>query len=187
MARKTKQDWLREGLHTLAEQGATALKIDTLTARMGMTKGSFYHHFANFHDYKISLLEWIEQEGTLRIIAITEEEGTPIEKFDRLLHLTTDEPNGLEVAVRAWALQDDIAWDYQERIDQQRLAYVDQLCQELLSNTAQAHRIAKLLYSVYIGCMHTIPPIKDAEMLALFTELKQAFKFFGDHDEYSAG
>ena len=176
MARKTKQDWLKEGLHILADQGATALKLDTLSARLGVTKGSFYHHFDNFHAFKTSLLDWVEQAGTLRIIEMTEQGGTPLEKFDRLLHATSDEPAGTEVAVRAWALQDKVACAYQARIDAQRLAYVEALCLEFAIAPVQAHIMAQMLYAMYVGCGQMLPPIAGKEMIRLFDAFRDAFQ-----------
>ncbi|MBV7336151.1 TetR/AcrR family transcriptional regulator [Chloroflexi bacterium TSY] len=176
MVRKTKQDWLEEGVKILAKQGAPALKIDRLTTQMKVTKGSFYHHFKNVQEYKIALLEWIERQGTLRIIELTEQAGSPIEKFNHLLHITTDEPLGLEVAIRAWALQDTVARDYQQRIDEQRLVYVERLFLEMGSESAQAHQIAQMIYAMYIGCTHMLPPIEGTPMIQLFEEFRRAFQ-----------
>jgi AcrR family transcriptional regulator len=36
----------------LEESGAEALKVESLTNRLGVTKGSFYLHFANYQDFK---------------------------------------------------------------------------------------------------------------------------------------
>ena len=33
------------GLTLLAEEGLSGIKVDRLCARMGVTKGSFFHHF----------------------------------------------------------------------------------------------------------------------------------------------
>lgn len=178
MARKTKIDWLEEGLQILGEEGAMALKIETLTSRMGVTKGSFYHHFENFLAYKISLLDWAEQRGTLRTIALTEEAGTAAEKFDRIVQVSADEDSRIDVALRAWALQDPLVADYQERADRQRLAYIESLCLELISDVEQAHVTAQMLYALYVGMTQIIPPIQDQEMIKIFGVFKAAFKPF---------
>ncbi|MEV0081899.1 TetR/AcrR family transcriptional regulator [Saccharopolyspora sp. NPDC050642] len=43
-----KQDWLDAGLEILADQGVPALTIDRLATKLGLTKGSFYHHFGGW-------------------------------------------------------------------------------------------------------------------------------------------
>ena len=40
-------DWISQGLKALAESGFTALKADPLAKAMGVSRGSFYWHFAD--------------------------------------------------------------------------------------------------------------------------------------------
>ena len=50
--------WVREGLTVLAEMGPDGLTIDELCRRLNLTKGSFYHHYANRSMYIKALLEF---------------------------------------------------------------------------------------------------------------------------------
>lgn len=43
--RLTKEKWLEAALSLLEERGPTQLNIDSLTSSLGVTTGSFYHHF----------------------------------------------------------------------------------------------------------------------------------------------
>jgi len=65
MALITRRRWLQEGLALLEESGAEALTIESLTSRLGVTKGSFYHHFTNYQDFQESLLVYWEEAGTV--------------------------------------------------------------------------------------------------------------------------
>ncbi len=40
-------DWVQEGFRVLAEDGVKALTLGQLCTRLGVTKGSFYWHFAD--------------------------------------------------------------------------------------------------------------------------------------------
>ena len=40
-------DWISQGLKALAKSGFTALKADPLAKAMGVSRGSFYWHFAD--------------------------------------------------------------------------------------------------------------------------------------------
>jgi hypothetical protein len=42
------QDWLDQGLKTLAKSGFTALKAEPLAKAMGVSRGSFYWHFRRY-------------------------------------------------------------------------------------------------------------------------------------------
>ena len=67
--RSTPDEWLQAGFALLAEDGFTALKIDTLSTRLGMTKGSFYWHFADMAAYKAALVsawaQWRDDDHRL--------------------------------------------------------------------------------------------------------------------------
>src|ERR1700738_4783190 len=121
MAVTVRRDWLEEGLAILEDLGAEALTIETLTNRLSVTKGSFYHHFKSYKGFKEQLLTFYEEQRTLQIIRMAERETSPQARLERIMRATL-QPSYLEVAIRAWALQDVLVRDYQRRIDQRRLA-----------------------------------------------------------------
>jgi AcrR family transcriptional regulator len=175
MTQKTKQDWLVAGVHLLAELGGRGVKIDRLTKRLGVTKGSFYHHFRNHEEYKISLLDFIEAQGTLQIIERTEAETEPTAKLTKLLSITvTDSPN-LEIAFRAWALQDETVREYLERIDGRRIAYIQQLGREITGDEAQANIMGQMFYAMYVGAHHILPPLMGANLVTLYNECTRLY------------
>lgn len=170
MARKTQRDWLEAGWHLLAEQGIAALTIERLTERLGITKGSFYHHFAGLPDYRTALLAFLEQEETLQVIQVTEQAATPAAKLRRLLDLVVRYPPDSEIALRAWALQDEEARGVQARIDARRVEYLHTLCAPLAPTEAQALRMARLAYVILIGSGHLQPPLSSEALRELFDE-----------------
>lgn len=179
MGRKNKRDWLTEALRILAEVGAQALTIDLLTERLGVTKGSFYHHFGSFGGFKEALLDFFEAEGTLQIIHLTEQEATPQEKLQRLLDITASFPTEVEVAVRAWALQDAMVRACQQRIDSRRMDYLRELFFDLTGDQTLAAQRAQLLYVIYIGSQQVMPPIHGEDLIRHYAELTQVFTFKG--------
>ena len=169
MAVTTRHDWLEEGMAVLEELGTEALTIETLTNRLGITKGSFYHHFKNYQDFKEQLLIFYEEERTLQIIRLAERETSPRAKLERIMQATL-RPSQLEVAMRAWALQDGLVRDHQLRIDQRRLSYLEELIYALIGDHAHATRMARLFYSIYIGSQHILPPFQGADLAHLYQE-----------------
>jgi AcrR family transcriptional regulator len=172
MTRLSKQDWLEQSLLILAEVGASELTIDKLTQKLGVTKGSFYHHFKGYQDFKIALLEMFEEKGTLNVIRITEEASTPENKLQRLLETTTGYPENLELQIRAWALQDNDVRKYQERIDRQRMEYLKDLYLAITGDEHKSMTAAKILYTVYIGSQQMIPPIREQELADLYSMIQ---------------
>lgn len=164
---------MQEGIVVLAELGAPSLRIDRLAERLGMTKGSFYHHFEGLAGYRRDLLAYIEEQSTLRYIANVETvEGLdPRAKLERLMNLVLedtkrDEP--LEIALRAWAMQDEEVREAQRRTDAIRIDYLRDLCKQLGCSARQALDMARVLYLLLIGAGHVIPPLSPPELRRLW-------------------
>jgi len=69
----------------------------------------------------------------------------------------TLKPSHFEMAIRTYALQDAFVGGYQQRIDQQRLAYFKERAYAQSSDCLHAIQMAKVFYSIYIGRQHIIP------------------------------
>ncbi|MUM17145.1 TetR/AcrR family transcriptional regulator [Mycobacterium sp. CBMA271] len=54
--RLSAEDWLHAGFDILAAEGLRELKIETLSTRLGVTKGSFYWHFSDIEAYRSALI-----------------------------------------------------------------------------------------------------------------------------------
>jgi AcrR family transcriptional regulator len=173
-----KQDWLMAGINILIENGVNALTIEALTIRLGVTKGSFYHHFKNYQDFKAALLDYYEERGTLQIIEMVETKRSPAEKLAELMDLTMSGPPEIEVIVRAWALQDKFVQTYQQRIDTERIDYLQKLCSELAKSETQAIVMAQMIYAVYIGSQNIVPPISNENLKQIYDEIRRVF--FGE-------
>ena len=185
MARKTKEDWLRTGVTALIEAGPDGLTVDGLCRRLDVTKGSFYHHFDGYDDFKMRLLAYFEQEGTLNIIDVVEETAdTPQARLHRLLDIIVRHSRELEhnpeVVVRAWARQDEAAAAVQTRVDRRRIAYVESLCQQLVGDAETAKRMAQLLYAILVGCEQLQPPVQGDGLRALFDEYLRFYQVGAD-------
>jgi AcrR family transcriptional regulator len=175
MASKTKQDWIEEGLNIVAENGINGLTVELLTNRLNMTKGSFYHHFKNFQDFKEALLTYFEEKGTIEIISLVEEAPTPLEKIKKLLQVAPGGPVGLEFAIRVWSIQDPLAQVYQERTDFRRLSYLQELCQKLIPETEKADTLAHLLYAAFVGSQQIRPPLSIKKTNKVFQEILRLY------------
>jgi AcrR family transcriptional regulator len=150
--------WLNSGLEALAVEGPGGLKIDRLVRRVGLTKGSFFHHFAGAAAYKTALLERLEADAT----AALEEASAnrPIPEPHQILEDLTErigQPGSglwrpeLEIALRAWSFTDDEVRQTQSRIDRQRLAALEAIWQRLEPDQQQARIRALLPYLLAVG------------------------------------
>lgn len=163
------RDWLDAGLTVLADDGAPALTIDRLSGLLGLSKGSFYHHFNGMSGYTTALLAHFESEHTARFIdAVEREPLPPPAKLRRLLDLVLADDEGpeLEVAVRAWAVQNPQVGEVQRRVDRTRVDYLCGLLQDIGSDDAEL--LGELMYLVLIGAGHVLPAVPPERLRRLY-------------------
>src|SRR6267378_5992400 len=92
------KDWLDLGLKVLAESGFTALKADPLAKAMGVSRGSFYWHFADLGAFHAAVLKRWREIAAEQIIADVEADSD--EPLKALLRRTFGARLDLERAVR---------------------------------------------------------------------------------------
>lgn len=164
---ETKLAWLDEGLALIGDQGAGALRIDRVAVRLGLSKGSFYHHFAGLSAYRLALLDHYERRYTTRYIEATTsraDSGSRRAQLVNLVFTAPDPGDHLDVAIRAWATQDDDAREAIRRIDRIRLDYL----LDLFAGTPDAELRALCMYLLLIGARHLIPPLSEPETRRLY-------------------
>ncbi|WP_350348438.1 TetR/AcrR family transcriptional regulator [Agromyces sp. G08B096] len=163
----TKDDWLDEGLRVLAAEGAPGVRTDRIAARLGLTKGSFHHHFRGAADYRRALLDRYAVR-TLEALEDAVGEASalpPLEAFAALRDragAVLDQP--LETAVRAWAFQDDDARATQARVDTARLEALTELWSRLVDDPESARTAALLPHLVIVGAAMTLPSVGREEL-----------------------
>ena len=169
-----RERWLDAGLDALAEEGASGLKIDRLTRRLGVTKGSFFHHFASAAAYQTALLAHLEAKAAAQVEAREGELETadPGQVLRRITAAVGDTTYGLwradlEVALRAWSFTDPEVRGAQDRIDRRRLAMLEAIWRRMEPDAERARVSARLPFLILVGAsMSAIDP----------DELKQVYE-----------
>ncbi|MCP4895353.1 MAG: TetR/AcrR family transcriptional regulator [bacterium] len=171
--RLTKEAWLDQGLMLLAEQGAASLTIDRLTESLGVTKGSFYHHFHGREEFSMALLAHWEKTLTGELIEATRDTEDFDERNKRLSKLGVKhfEPK-LEVSVRAWALREPMARTFQDRVDRQRLDYLQELFRLITDREDLAKDLALIRYSFFVGAQQISPSLTRKQYARLLQVLQ---------------
>ena len=171
-----RERWLDEGLRVLADEGAAGVRIDRIAARLGLSKGSFHHHFAGADGYKHDLLAHYESlsVGALAAaIAGVGEDATARDVLEVLTGLIRPDGPGLyrpelDVAVRAWSTSDPDVRAVQQRIDTTRLAALEQVWQHAVPDPAEARVAALLPYLLAVGAAVVVPPVAADDLRRLY-------------------
>ena len=173
--RITRTRWLDEGLAVLADEGPAGLRIDRLAARLGVTKGSFHHHFAGAGGFKTALLARYEERTTSAITeAIAERSGEGTRAtLAWLTELATAEPSvvrhsRLDAAFRAWAHTDPEVREAQARIDIATIAALQAAWRPVVGSDAEARTAALVPYLVSLGAQAAVPAVAGDDLRAVF-------------------
>ncbi len=165
------QDWLDQGLRTLTSQGFTALKAEPLAKAMGVSRGSFYWHFADIGAFHAAVLKHWREVAAEAIIAHVEAASAGADPLIVLLQRVYSEKLALERAVRSWAAFDASARAAVQAIDRRRLDYVEGLVRAkgVASDLAQTR--AQILYWAFLGYALSDKPISKIQREAVIAEL----------------
>lgn len=167
-----RERWLDEGLRVLSELGINGVRIDRLADRLGLTKGSFYHHFPGMAGYRLALLDHFERTYTTRYIDLVEQAELPDarDKLWALIEAVSAElsDDNLEVAIRGWAAKDDDARATLERVDQTRIEYLAGLLLAMHPERDDSLLLSHILYLTLIGARHVVPPLPVKEIRRMY-------------------
>ena len=167
----TAKDWLDQGLKTLADQGFTALKAEPLSRAMGVSRGSFYWHFADIAAYHAAILSHWRDVAAEQIIANVEAGAKHDNPLALLLRRVFGERLTLERAVRTWASVDAKARAAVQAIDRRRLGYVENLLMQSGLPADKARARAQILYWAFLGFALSDQPLPKARQQAVLDEL----------------
>jgi len=164
-------DWLDQGLKTLAERGFTALKAEPLAKSMGVSRGSFYWHFADIGAFHAAILQHWRDVAAEQIIANLEAASGHDDPLRLLLRGAFGGRLSLENAVRTWATVDPGAKSAVQAIDRRRLSYVEGLLREGGLAPGVAHARAQILYWAFVGYAVSDRPLPRAQQAVVLDEL----------------
>lgn len=157
-ARLTRSDWVLAGFRALLAAGPDAIRVEALARDLRATKGSFYWHFKDLADLRLSMLAaWEALASTQITEALRHSPLSPRDRVlslaDRVATLPAAEEGGLalEPAIRDWGRVDPMARAVLERVDSRRIADLSDFLGEAGLPYLQAATAAVRFYAAVIG------------------------------------
>ena len=150
----TVDTWTHAALAALRHGGPAAIRVETIARTLGVSKGSFYWHFADRKALvEAAIGEW-EAQSTAAIIAASERGATADDRLRRLLKTVSTtfdraQPPG-ELLLYLHAEQEGVRASV-ERVVARRLDYVTDLLVDLGVDRREARRRAALALTVTVG------------------------------------
>jgi AcrR family transcriptional regulator len=167
----TAKDWLDQGLKVLASRGFTALKAEPLAKAMGVSRGSFYWHFADIGAFHAAILTHWRDVAAEQVIANLEASSKSKNPLALLLGWAFGGKPALENAVRTWAAIDPKARAAVQAIDRRRLSYVESMLKASGLSDDAARARAQILYWAFLGYALSDKPLPPAGQKAVLDEL----------------
>lgn len=164
--RLDKSDWLRAARLALLHRGVDGVRVEPLARDLGVTKGSFYWHFADRAELLEALLSEWEAEESLLSDAQDENPQLALRRIlDEVRRRTLASERGewpSDVAIFAWAAVDPAIAKRVNRAEEERMA--------LLRRLAERPEVADFTYYAYQGFLlrrRRLPKAaKDFEIIA---------------------
>lgn len=147
--RLSSRDWVNAGLLALAGAGFPALRAAPLAARLGVSRGSFYWHFADVEAFHAAILERWGRIAFETVVSAVE--SRPEDRLRSLIFQAFRADPKLERAIRAWATADAAAAAAVAAVDRRRLDYLARLLAEAGLDRQSAALRARIVNWAYLG------------------------------------
>jgi AcrR family transcriptional regulator len=161
--RLKREDWLQAAFNAVVDGGVDKLKILTLAETLGVTRGSFYWHFADHAELLQATLQgWKDQEiqRLLRIEGLQTQD--PLADMHMLLEEALahsgDELENMrfELAVRGLGRRDASVAALLVEVDQARTQLFVKHFSRLFHDPHKATDLAALFYLTIVGCFQAL-------------------------------
>lgn len=173
MERLNAGDYYREAFEILGEFGSESLTIASLCERLGITKGSFYHHFGSMPGFVSGLLDFWASEHSDRLIAISKSQPDPTLRIAALIDIAVSLPHASEAAVRAWGRSNGDVAEVTLRVDRRRERHLTDAVVALGVQRSSAKLLARIALSLLIGTQQREQPVDLKRLRAMFEEFNK--------------
>jgi AcrR family transcriptional regulator len=148
-------DWAAVALDAIAQEGVEAVAVEPLARRLGVTKGSFYWHFANREALLMAALALWEKQETEEIFARVRREPDPRARIAKLFAAVHagERAARLYQALSAATKKDPRIAPVVRRVSERGLQFLTDCYQALGLSPHDANQWATMAYSFYLGTL----------------------------------
>jgi AcrR family transcriptional regulator len=156
------EHWAEAALDAMASGGLEAVAVEPLARRLGVTKGSFYWHFANRDALVHAALQLWEKRETEDAIVGVEEEPDPYERIVKLFKRGNSSHLAGRLYLALAASSDDPAvGQVVKRVSARRLSYLHKCYLALGLSERDARLWSTFAYATFIGNQQVHRDIQD--------------------------
>ncbi|MFI8977379.1 TetR/AcrR family transcriptional regulator [Nocardia asteroides] len=151
--RTPRQAWIDAGLTILASSGPEAIRVETLAATLGVTRGGFYRQFTSRQELLEAVLDAWEHRSVDEVRQhLDAETGDAKSKIRRAGAMTLSrELLPIDLAVREWARRDPAVAARLKRVDNTRMDYLRELFATLYDDPHEVEARSMLAFALLIA------------------------------------
>tara|TARA_R110002073_G_scaffold921_9_gene6695 strand:+ start:15945 stop:16478 length:534 start_codon:yes stop_codon:yes gene_type:complete len=164
MATLVPEDWFFAARKLLVAKGPQNVNMRELSKLLGVSTGSFYHHFSNRGDFVVRLLAHWGEETERAVNDVPSTKGNSLDEINKNIDHLLD--HRLESALRAWGVFDPSVAAQITRVDDKRRRSIAKLYETRLSKR-DARNLADLHLCAFAGAQF------------MFSEQPKELKRFG--------
>ena len=147
----SQENWLVAALDVLSKDGIEKVKVEPLAVYLGVTKGSFYWHFKNREALFTQMVDyWAAVQNDI-IDHLGESALEPKQRLWNVLQFIGRKDSRHDVAIRAWARNNNYAAQAITAIDGRRLTFCEKLFEQMGFADDEIKLRARLVYYYQVG------------------------------------
>ena len=168
-----KAQWLSAGLEALRKGGVGSVRVERLAGEVGITKGSFYHHFRDRGALLDAVIEYWSREMTdAEFERIQTLRGGLAARLVALAQDVLEKGMGrYDPAIRAWARGDRKVAAAVAQVDRRRIKALAGFFEEGGFTPAEARTRARTFYTFVLGEPQVRAPAREAGELEKMVEI----------------
>lgn len=161
--RLDRERWVRAGLAALEQGGTAAVSAAAIAKSLGVTRGSFYWHFASRDELLSAVLELWEREHSDAVLDALEAVPDPRERLRLLFDAATSKPPSIFTRLLEAQGGEPAVATVLNRSRSRRVAFLTAAYREAGVSRAAARRRALAAYAAYVGLAQLVA--SDGELL----------------------
>lgn len=158
-------NWIESAIDVLAREGIAGLRVEVVAKRCGVTKGSFYWHFANRDALLEATLRRWEHADAEDLMAQVDRIVDPRERLVELFRRTSREMRSHVIySALLKALDHPAVQPVMQRVSQRRIQYLAVAFRSLGLSRREAMDRGRLAYSAYVGFLQLMLQLRLQRM-----------------------
>ncbi len=147
-------DWLAVAKQSLIEEGISAVRVERLAKKLGVTRGGFYWRFERLEDLLSALVDVWVAENSRALVTAARGPGDLSSRFRDVVKIWVDEVDfspAWDAAMRDWARVDQKVAEVVYAVDDKRIAAL----QAMFEDAGLSHDVAlvraRIIYFHQVG------------------------------------